>query len=91
MVANADTKSLVATAGDKKLVVTVDCDLGCVPDGLPERSSLEGRTLTITYDKRQTSAGAVLASVTGAGLTIVDVSTKEADLEDVFLSLTKAV
>ena len=90
VVANADTKSLVASAGDKKLVVTVDTDLARVPDGLPERTSMQGRTLTITYDKRQSSAGAVLASVTGAGLTIVDVSTKEADLEDVFLSLTGA-
>jgi ABC-2 type transport system ATP-binding protein len=46
--------------------------------------------LAITYDKRATSAGAVLAGVSAAGLTIVDVSTQEADLEDVFLTLTKA-
>jgi ABC-2 type transport system ATP-binding protein len=90
VVANADTRSLVASAGDKKLRVTVDSDLDRVPEGLPERSVLEGggRVLCITYDKRSSSAGEVLACVSAAGLTIVDVSTQEADLEDVFLSLT---
>lgn len=92
VVANADTKSLVASAGDKKLLVTVDSELEAVPEGLPERTHLEGggRVLAITYDKRATSAGAVLAGVSAAGLTIVDVSTQEADLEDVFLTLTGA-
>lgn len=90
VVANADTRSLVASAGDKKLRVTVDSDLDRVPEGLPARSVLEGggRVLCITYDKRSSSAGEVLACVSAAGLTIVDVSTQEADLEDVFLSLT---
>ena len=36
------------------------------------------------------NAGEVLAAVTGAGFGIVDVSTREPDLEDVFLSLTRA-
>jgi ABC-2 type transport system ATP-binding protein len=36
------------------------------------------------------NAGEVLAAVQGAGFGIVDVSTREADLEDVFLSLTRA-
>jgi ABC-2 type transport system ATP-binding protein len=81
---------LLATAGDKNLVVTLDSDLAAVPAGLPERTSLAGRVLTISYDKRQTSAGAVLARVSAAGLTIVDVSTTEADLEDVFLALTRS-
>jgi ABC-2 type transport system ATP-binding protein len=89
IVANDDTATLLATAGDKNLVVTLDHDLAAVPDGLPERTSVAGRVLTISYDKRQTSAGAVLARVSAAGLTIVDVSTTEADLEDVFLALTR--
>ena len=32
----------------------------------------------------------VLAAIQGGGFGIVDVSTKEPDLEDVFLSLTRA-
>ncbi|WP_439534440.1 ABC transporter ATP-binding protein [Polymorphobacter sp.] len=93
IVANDDTATLLATAGDKKLVVTLDAEMAAVPAGLPGRAGLsgEGRILTITYDKRTTTAGEVLAGVSAAGLTIVDVSTTEADLEDVFLSLTRAV
>ena len=44
--------------------------------------------LAITYRKDQVNAGEVLAAVGQAGFGIVDVSTREADLEDVFLSLT---
>ena len=47
------------------------------------------RSLAITYDKSKTQAGALLQRLGSAGLSIVDVSTQEADLEDVFLKLTK--
>ncbi|PMV16387.1 multidrug ABC transporter ATP-binding protein, partial [Pseudomonas sp. FW305-3-2-15-C-TSA2] len=44
----------------------------------------------ITYAKDQVNAGQVLAAVQADGYGIVDVSTREADLEDVFLNLTRA-
>ena len=47
------------------------------------------RVLQITYSKDKVNAGEVLSAVQAAGLGIVDVSTKEADLEDVFLNLTR--
>ena len=47
------------------------------------------RVLEITYDKSRVNAGEVLAAVQRDGLGIVDVSTREADLEDVFLSLVR--
>ena len=46
------------------------------------------RTVEITYDKDRMNAGEVLALVQGQGYAIADVSTREADLEDVFLHLT---
>ncbi len=91
IVANDLTSVLLATAGDKKITVTVDRDLSSVPDGLEERTELKGdRVLTLTYDKRSRNAGQVLAAVAAAGLGVIDVSTQEADLEDVFLELTRA-
>ena len=48
------------------------------------------RVLAITYSKSVANAGDVLSAVTNAGLGIVDVSTREADLEHVFLNLTRA-
>ena len=51
---------------------------------------IDERTLEITYRKDKVNAGQVLASLTSEGLSIVDVSTRDPDLEDVFLSLTAA-
>jgi len=90
IVANDLTSTLLATAQDKILVVTVDADLGPLPSGLGERAVVKNsRTLSITYDKRDQQAGDLLHRLTAAGIGIVDVSTQEADLEDVFLKLTR--
>ncbi len=93
VVANDATSRLLGTTGDKVLEVVVDRDLDHVPPALAgcKAAELKGpRTLAITYDKRSLSAGAVLAMVAASGLGVVDVSTREADLEDVFLELTSA-
>ena len=53
-----------------------------------EKIVLKGsRTLEITYSKDRVNAGEVLAAVAREGLGVVDVTTKEPDLEDVFLDL----
>jgi ABC-2 type transport system ATP-binding protein len=92
IVANAPTAELLAQAHDKVLVVTVDQELSGVPAQLADlQIKLRGsRRLAITYDKQATTAGAVLGRVSAAGLGVDDVSTEEADLEDVFLKLTSA-
>ena len=90
--ANDETGRLLATAHEKVVVVTVDRDLDAAPASLAiGRVELRGRRqLAVTYDKSEIQAGAVLHALTEAGLGIVDVSTQEADLEDVFLSLTRS-
>ena len=72
--------------------MTVDRDLSSAPQAACfDKIVLRGdRVLEITYSKDRVNAGEVLQAVTGAGLGIIDVTTKEADLEDVFLSLTRA-
>ncbi len=90
IVANDLTSTLLATAQDKILLVTVDRDLGELPAGLGTRAEVKGpRLLSVTYDKREAQAGDILHRLTASGLGIVDVSTREADLEDVFLKLTR--
>ncbi|MBX9813295.1 MAG: multidrug ABC transporter ATP-binding protein [Proteobacteria bacterium SG_bin5] len=92
LIANEPTRALVGMAHEKMVAVTVDRDIEAPPeDPAFEKIELKGeRLLDITYRKDRVNAGQVLAAVQRAGLGIVDVSTREADLEDVFLSLTRA-
>ncbi|WP_076073028.1 ABC transporter ATP-binding protein [Sphingomonas montana] len=92
VIADEPTPQLLARAQEKVVEVTVDRDL-TVPPVAPcfEKIALKGdRTVVITYSKDKVNAGEVLAALQSAGLGIVDVSTREADLEDVFLNLTRA-
>jgi ABC-2 type transport system ATP-binding protein len=92
LVANEPTAELVGRAQEKVVEVTVDRDLTDAPSASCfEKVEARGRVLTITYRKDVANAGEVLAAVTRDGYGIVDVSTKEPDLEDVFLSLTNSV
>jgi len=92
LIANEPTRTLIGMAQEKLVEVTVDRDVGVLPENRCfQKIALNGdRTLAITYQKDQVNAGEVLAAVQAAGFGIVDVSTREADLEDVFLNLTRA-
>ena len=92
LIANEPTRALVGMAQEKVVAVTVDRDVTTPPDhGSFQKIELKGeRTLEITYRKDEVNAGEVLAAVQSDGYGIVDVSTKEPDLEDVFLNLTRA-
>jgi ABC-2 type transport system ATP-binding protein len=90
LIANKPTKELVGMAREKAVLLTLDADIAAAPvHAAFEKSELVAeRTIEITYNKDRMNAGEVLSAVKGMGLGIVDVTTKEADLEDVFLRLT---
>lgn len=92
LIANKPTRELVDMAREKVVVVTTDADITAPPThDCFEKVELGGaRELSITYNKDRTNAGEVLGAVQAQGHRIVDVSTREADLEDVFLNLTRA-
>ncbi|MEI9852982.1 MAG: ABC transporter ATP-binding protein [Sphingomonas sp.] len=92
LIANEPTRALVGMAQEKVVEVTVDRDVPAAPvHACFQKIELKGeRTLAITYRKDQVNAGQVLDAVQRDGYGIVDVSTREADLEDVFLNLTRA-
>ena len=91
LIANEPTRELIAKAQDKAVVVEIDRDIDTVPVApCFDRIALTGpRTIEITYRKDQVNAGEVLAALAAEGLGIVDVSTRDPDLEGVFLSLTR--
>lgn len=92
LIANKPTRELVNMAQEKLVEVTIDRDITEAPQSpLFQKVDLSaGRVLSITYNKSTANAGQVLAAVQAAGFGIADVSTRDADLEDVFLNLTRA-
>ena len=92
VIANEPTRQLVARAQEKAVVVTFDRDIAEVPTDarFQDIALIDERTVEITYRKDQANAGEVLSALTADGLSIVDVSTRDPDLEDVFLSLVSA-
>jgi ABC-2 type transport system ATP-binding protein len=92
VIANEPTRELVSKAQEKAVVVTFDRDIGGVPTNacFENIALVDERTLEITYRKDKVNAGDVLTALTANGLAIVDVTTRDPDLEDVFLSLVSA-
>jgi ABC-2 type transport system ATP-binding protein len=92
LITDMPTRELVGMAQEKVVLVTVDRDLSEAPLA-PCFEKVElttSRMLTVTYQKDKANAGQVLAAIQEKGLQIVDVSTRDPDLEDVFLNLTAA-
>ena len=89
VVANEPTRELIAKAQEKSVVVSFDRDIGTIPTNacFENIELVDERTLEILYRKDRVNAGDVLGALTAGGLAIVDVKTREPDLEDVFLSL----
>jgi ABC-2 type transport system ATP-binding protein len=92
VIANEPTRELVAKAQEKAVVVTFDRDISQVPTNacFEDITLIDERTLEITFRKDKVNAGQVLGALTADGLGIVDVTTRDPDLEDVFLSLVSA-
>ena len=92
VIANKPTRDLLGMAQEKVVEITVDRDVATPPVS-PVFQKVEqrgDRILSITYNKARANAGDVLGAVQAAGYGIADVSTREADLEHVFLNLTRA-
>ncbi len=85
------TANLLGRLDSKTLVITPDspADLPALPDTITGQKLANG-TLTFTYQSGTTPADQILNIVRDAGITIKDVKTQEAHLEEVFLSLTSS-
>lgn len=90
LIANKPTRELVDMAKEKIVTVTVDTDVTALPahDCFDTVERMGERMLSITYNRERANAGQVLSVIQSLGFQIVDVETREPDLEDVFLHLT---
>ena len=90
LIANKPTRELVDMAREKIVTVTAAQDLASAPahEAFVKVHWDGARGVEVTYDKDRLSAGQVLGILQAQGLTVEDVTTREADLEDVFVQLT---
>ena len=86
------TPKLLGRMDQKELWLTLDRDLGEIPVGLAayQTELPEPRRLVVRYQPSRNNINQVLAAVHEAGLVIADLSTRETDLEDIFLQLVQA-
>ena len=92
LIACETTQKLLSRLDAKEMLITVDAEVDAVPPSLSAfNTAITGeRQLRVAYPPSMVNSGQVFAAITDAGLSIVDVSTREADLEEVFLKLTQA-
>ena len=90
LIACEPTDDMVRRLDTKEMTITVDRDLEDVPKGLNDYpvELLDERRLKFAFPPSKINSGDILSAVQAAGLKIVDVTTREAELEDIFLKLT---
>ena len=84
------TDELIKRVDTKEMTVIVDHDVDELPESLkPYGVDFQnGRRLRFSYPPSKVSSGEILTAIQDAGLGIVDLTTREAELEDIFLKLT---
>ncbi|WP_294609478.1 ABC transporter ATP-binding protein [uncultured Roseovarius sp.] len=91
LVARDSTANLLERLDAKTMIIHPDNPVTALPEGDGVDVSLRADgALVITYHSSATPAEAVLAAVRTAGISIRDVKTEQADLQDVFLDLTRS-
>ena len=90
LIASEPTEDLLRRLDVKEMTVTVDGDIEAVPETLSAYNvKLKNHhELVFSYPPSKTHSGEILAAIEAAGLGVLDVATREAELEDIFLSLT---
>ncbi|WP_343503005.1 ABC transporter ATP-binding protein [Alloyangia pacifica] len=89
--ARDSTANLLGNIDAKTMVITPES----MPEELPEAPGIkaerrEGGLIALNYHARETSAEDVLELMRERGIRLRDVRTEQADLEDVFLDLTRS-
>lgn len=89
VVACEPTEKLISSLDRKTLMVTPNEEISAAPDlgPLPVELKPDGN-LAIHYQPSETKVAEILERLNAAGVSVKDLTTLEADLEDVFLELT---
>ena len=88
------TANLVRQIDEKELLLTLDRPANALPEDLkacatPTDPPLAPNQVCLRYRPSAADAGTLLAKFQAAGIGITDITSREPDLEDVFLGLTR--
>ncbi|MBL4907579.1 MAG: ABC transporter ATP-binding protein [Sneathiella sp.] len=92
VVACEPTSKLLSKLDAKTVTLILDRDIAEIPPFLSryDASLTGGRRLAIHYKPSEVAINKILTDVAASGLSIVDLSTEEPDLEDAFLQMTSS-
>lgn len=91
VVACDDTAALVGRLDQKTLTIAIAEEVGALPQALTRFNAelRPYRQIVVRYRPSKTPIGAILAALQGSGITILDLTTEESNLEDIFIELTR--
>lgn len=87
-----DKETLLGRVDNKTIRFRLDREIAVVPENLARMGGRKDgqRGLVFHYSPGELAVGDIIEKITGTGFSIVDITTEDSDLEDVFLQLTKA-
>jgi ABC-2 type transport system ATP-binding protein len=90
VVACEPTQTILRRIDAKEVIVTLENDLYAVPESLKAYAAelKDSRTLVMRYQPSRERMGALLSLLAAEKIGVLDLSTREADLEDIFIQLT---
>ncbi len=86
-----DKETLLSRLDSKEIIFRLDRDTNSLIDTL-SRFCCEFKNnheISIKYSPHDTQAGEIISTIQAAGYKIIDITTKQSDLEDVFLQITQ--
>lgn len=91
LVARDSTANLLSQLDTRRMIIQTDAPVTALPQANGIVAELRSdNALVLSYQSRATSAEAVLEAVREVGIHIREVRTEQADLQDVFLELTRS-
>lgn len=90
VIANEPTETLLSRLEGKEIRFRLDRPMEDVKSVFPDlcAENVGKRSVIIRYNPSETEVGAMIEAIQKAGYGIVDISTDDSDLEDVFIQLT---
>lgn len=89
IIANDSKNNLIKLLDNKKVIITTDSNIKKIPKELENfEVAIDGKSLEITYRKSKLNINKILQVLGKMDLKITDLSTKEDNLEEVFVYLT---